>query len=175
MRKLLKGWQIAGFIFTGIFGVLLHFAYDLSGESIIIAPFAAVDESIFQHMKLLYFPALIYAVSQGKFLVKNYRHFWWVKLFGILLGIFLIPILYYTYTGALGVSADWFNIAIFFIAAAFMYLIEKLLFTKDISFPDSSVIPVMIIVIMGIIFVMFTFAPPKIPLFCDAATGSYGI
>lgn len=43
MKNLLKRWQIAGFIFTGIAGVLLHFLYDLTGQSILVAPFSAVN------------------------------------------------------------------------------------------------------------------------------------
>ena len=52
MRKSISHWQIVGFLFTSIFGTFLHFLFDLSGQSVIAALFSAVNESIWEHMKL---------------------------------------------------------------------------------------------------------------------------
>ncbi|MBE7055804.1 MAG: hypothetical protein E7392_06810, partial [Ruminococcaceae bacterium] len=61
MKKTVSRWQLAGFIFTGIAGVILHFLFDWTGGSVLVAPFSAVNESIFEHMKLLFFPMLLFA------------------------------------------------------------------------------------------------------------------
>lgn len=114
MKKLLSTWQIAGFIFTGIAGVLLHFLFDWTNQSIITAPFSAVNESIFEHMKLLFFPMFVFAFIENYYIGKGYKNFWCVKLIGILLGVVLIPVLYYAINGIFGMTPDWVNIAIFF-------------------------------------------------------------
>ena len=99
MKNILK-WQIFGFLFSIFFGSLLHFVYDWSGKSILIAPISAVNESTWEHMKLFFIPTFIFAVIQNIFLSDRYENFWVVKAVGILAGLFLIPILFYTYNGA---------------------------------------------------------------------------
>lgn len=172
MKKSIPFWQTIGFIFTAILGTFLHFLFDLSGGSVIAALFSAVNESIWEHMKLLYYPMLLFALIEYRAWGKNQANFWCVKLAGILLGLALIPVLYYTYTGILGVSADWFNIAIFFIAAGAAFWFETQLFQKDFACPIP--LPFALVLLIGIIFAILTFATPRIPFFEDPITGTYG-
>lgn len=174
MRKSLTLWQLIGFIFTAIAGVLLHFAYDWSNQSPIIAPFAAVNESIWEHMKLLFFSMFIFAFIESCFLGDEYENFWCAKLIGILSGVLLIPVLYYTYTGVFGVSLDWINIIIFFVAATTAYLLETRLLHREHGrcFPR---IALGILYVLAFIFVVLTYIPPNIPLFEDPMTGNYGV
>ncbi len=175
MEKSLKRYGIIGFIFTVITGVLLHFLYDLTGKSIIVAPFSAVNESTWEHMKLLFFPLLIFAAAEYRLIGKSYEGFLWVKLAGTVAGLLIIPFLFYTYKGALGASADWFNIAIFFIAAAVTFLLERALLKQNISCPLPPAAAVVALLVLAVLFVAFTFAPPEIPLFTDPTDGGYGI
>ena len=131
MERKLFFYQILGFLFTSLAGVFLHFAYTWSNQSPLIAPFAAVNESIWEHMKLLFFPMFLYAVLEHQFSHNSQRNFWCVKFSGILLGLFVIPVFYYTYTGMLGVNNDVINVSIFFIANAITYLTETILFKKE--------------------------------------------
>ena len=170
MKSITK-WQIAGFIFTGIAGVLLHFLFDWSGGSIFVAPFSAVNESIWEHMKLLFFPMLVFAIVESRYGNKN---FWCVKRLGIVLGTLLIPVFYYVINGAFGETPDWVNIAVFFITAVISYIVENYLFKKDALICKSSQGALVTLWIVAFVFVLFTFAPPKIPLFQDPATGGYG-
>ena len=100
MNKSISSRQYIGFIFTSIAGTLLHFAYDWSNQSIFLAPFSAINESIWEHMKLLFFPMFVFAMIEYYFMGNEYDNFWCIKLLGITLGLLLIPTLYYTYTGA---------------------------------------------------------------------------
>lgn len=174
MKKSLSFWQFAGFVFTGVFGTLLHSLYDLT-DSTFSALFSAVNESTWEHMKLLFFSMLIFAIFQSRYFAKDYDNFWCAKLIGILVGLAVIPIIYYTYTGALGVSADWFNILIFFIAAAVSYIVETQLIKRDKCFGISSILAIIILCVITLLFFVFTFAPPKIPLFQDPITKLYGL
>lgn len=175
MKKSLIRWQVLGFIFTGIAGTLLHFAYDWSGQSVIFAPISAVNESIWEHMKLLFFPLFVFALTESRFLVKNHYDFWCAKLAGTTVGLLLIPMLYYTYTGALGVSADWFNITIFFLAAAATFWFETRLLNQQTMSCRSQLTAFIVLCLIGAAFVVLTFIQPKIPLFQDPVTGLYGI
>lgn len=166
--------QLVGFIFTTIAGTILHFLFDLAGGSVIAALFSAVNESIWEHMKLLYYPMLAVALVQYRNWGKNTLSFWCIKLAGVLLGLLLIPVIYYTYTGILGVSADWFNITIFFLAAAAAYRTETKLFQQDISCPLPSKTALFLLFLIAGVFTLLTFIPPRIPFFRDPLTGTYG-
>ncbi len=175
LKRSLKFWQIGGFVFTVILGVLLHFLYDWTNKSIIVAPVSAVNESIWEHMKLLFFPMFIFALVEYKFIGKNYENFWCIKLIGTMTGLFLIPTIYYTYTGMLGVNADWFNIVIFFIAAGSAYYLENLFFKNKLNLCKSPFIAFTVLCLILVLFIVMTFVQPEIPLFQDMTTGNYGI
>ncbi|MEI3362382.1 MAG: DUF6512 family protein [Oscillospiraceae bacterium] len=64
MRRRLFFWELAGFLFTGALGVLLHFLYEWSGGNTLAAAFSAVNESTWEHMKLLFFPMFVFSVFQ---------------------------------------------------------------------------------------------------------------
>lgn len=159
-------WQFLGFVFTGLSGTLLHFLYDWTNQSLLIAPFSATNESTWEHMKLLYFPWLIFALIQNRYF-KDFENFWCVKLFGVLTGLILIPVLFYTMNGVFGKTPDWINISIFFISAAAGFIVESRMFRKDNLQCKWSPVAFAVICFIGLLFILFTFAPPKIPLFQD--------
>ena len=172
MNRSIPQWQTAGFLFTSVAGTLLHFLFDWTGGNILAAVFSAVNESIWEHMKLLFYPMLLFALVEYRVWGKEHYGFWYVKLVGILAGLVLIPALYYTYTGILGISADWFNITIFFLAAAVSFYLETRLFQKNLArlFPGGLAV----LILIGLIFTLATFYPPRIPFFKDPLTGTYG-
>ena len=167
-------WQTAGFALVTFGGTILHFLYDWTGGSILASPFSGVNESTWEHMKLLFWPLLIYALVQRLFF-KNQKNYWCVKLAEILLGLVLIPVLFYTYNGVFGKSPDWINIAIFYITAALVFLFEWWVFKRDLLQCKYPQLAFAAICLVGVLFVVFTFAPPQIPLFRDPLTGSYEI
>ena len=174
MKRAVFHWELFGFAVVALFGTVLHFLYDWLGEAIWIAPFSAVNESTWEHMKLLFWPMLIFAVAQS-FFFKNRKDFWCVKLRGILLGLSLIPILFYTYNGAIGKSPDWLNIAIFFLSAAVAFLYETKLFKENRLVCRSPKFSIAVLSVIAILFVVFTFLTPEIGIFRDPTTGTYGI
>lgn len=174
MKQSVPCWQMGGFIFTGVLGTLLHFLFDWTGGNAIAALFSAVNESIWEHMKLLYYPMLIFAFIEYSRWGKEIPQFWCIKLMGMLTGLTLIPALYYTYTGILGMSADWFNIAIFFFAAAAVFYLETKLLERQHTNCLSSDKAFVIFCLLGVVFTVLTFATPRIPFFQDPVTGTYG-
>ena len=174
MRRSFGLWQILGFIITSAGGVILHFLYDWAGGSKWVAPFSGVNESTWEHMKLLFLPMFIFSIVQS-FFFKERKDFWSIKLRGILLGLILIPIIFYTYNGVIGPSPDWFNIVIFFISAAIAYIYETQLYNGEESSYFSSKASFALLCAIALLFIIFTFVTPRFGIFKDPLTGTYGI
>ena len=124
MKRNIYLWQFCGFAFVSLLGTLLHFLYGITNRSIFTSPFSAVNESTWEHMKILYFPLLIFALIQS-FFFQKYDSFRYINLMGILIGLILIPTLFYTYNGAIGPSPAPVNITIFFISAVLRYSLKR--------------------------------------------------
>ena len=174
MKRSIGLWQLMGFAVTSLGGTLLHFLYDWLGEAIWIAPISGVNESTWEHMKLLFFPMFLYSIIQS-FFFRDREDFWCIKKKGILLGLALIPIIFYTYNGVIGKSPDWLNIAIFFISAAVSYLYETRQFNKATTVCKRPRSAITILCVIAILFVVFTFKTPTLGIFQDPLTGTYGI
>ena len=174
MNKKLYSLQIKGFIFTSILGVLLHYLFDFTDKSMIVALFSPVNESIWEHLKLIYFPMTIYSLIEIKYLQNEYSIFWCVKLLGVLSSILLTPILYYTLNGAFGTLPDFVNIIIYFASIAFGYWLEAILFINNTIDCKNPHIAKYIVLLISVLFMFFTFLPPQIPLFKDPVTSTYG-
>ena len=174
MKRSVGLWQLMGFAVTALGGTVLHFLYGWLGDAKWIAPFSGVNESTWEHMKLLFWPMLIFAVLQS-FFFRDREDFFSVKLRGLLLGLLLIPILFYTYNGVIGSSPDWINIAIFFISAAAAYIYEARLFNTGTLVYKSKARAIIILSAIALLFIVFTFRTPEIGIFKDPLTGGYGI
>ena len=133
-----------------------------------------MNESTWEHMKLLFWPMFLFALVQRLFF-RDQENYWCVKLAQVLLGLILIPVLFYTYNGVFGKSPDWINIAIFYITALLVFLFEWLAFKKDWLQCKHPWRAFATICLIGVLFVAFTFAPPQVPLFQDPVTGTYGV
>ena len=94
----MRFYIIAGYLFTAVFGTLSHFLYDCSGQNLFIALFAPVNESIWEHMKLSFFPVLLYAffLSYIRQPEKEFHTLRDALLLGNFVGTFSIPVLFYT-------------------------------------------------------------------------------
>ena len=110
-----------GTVFTLIAGTLLHFAYDFFNEEDFVAIFSAVNESTWEHLKLLFFPVIIFAIAEYFLYGKNLSNFWTAKVTSLLAGMLSIVVMFYTYTGVIGKNIDLLNISIFVIATILTY------------------------------------------------------
>ena len=164
--KNIKVWLIAGFIFTAVFGTLSHFFYDWSGENPLIGLISPVNESTWEHMKLVFFPVLIWSFCISPLLSHEFSSPRPALLFGGILGTFAVPVLFYTYSGILGRNVAWIDILIFFICV-FVTFFSAWKLQNSVKIYQKRAAIYLTVVFLIILFFLFTFLPPDIGLFAE--------
>ncbi|MBQ9458353.1 MAG: hypothetical protein IJU66_00285 [Oscillospiraceae bacterium] len=176
IRKKLLHWELAGFLTACAAGTLLQYLFDWSGKNTFVAAFSAVNESTWEHMKLLYVPFFVFAMIEYAVFCEPFRNFFAAKAAAALVGLAAIPTLYYTLNGALGKTPDWVNIAIFFVSAAAAYLAGFLLLRAyALRGAVMQLAGFVLLWALMLLFVLFTYRTPELPLFLDPVTLRYGI
>lgn len=171
-NSLLK-FEIISTIFTLVLGTLLHFTFEWFNNNPIIGIFSAVNESTWEHLKLVFFPMLITTIV-GYFYFKNkYPNYLCNKTKGILIAMAFIVIFFYTYNGIIGKNVDILNITSFIIGVILgEYIAYKNIKKQKQCHPLLAGITLLILFIC---FSIFTFYTPQIGLFKDPVTKTYGI
>ncbi len=172
MNKI-KKYQIASAIFVCILGTLLHFTYELSGKNMLVASFSAVNESVWEHLKLLFFPMLLSIIIGYFYIQKNVPNFLCSKVLGIIASMLFIIIFFYTYTGIIGKSIVFIDIASFFVAVILGEYIAYKLITNN--FKCNNIISIIVLMVILICFIVFTYSTPNIEIFKDPVKNQYGI
>ncbi len=165
--KCIKRGIIIGILFVLAAGSLSHFMYDWSSRQSVIGLFTPVNESVWEHMKLLFFPMLLYAL----FLCLRYREnpcLFSAFCAGILAGTFLIPVLFYAYNALLGRDVFLLDIGTFLISVLAAFWLTYKLSVSCKSAPYSFLL-YSVIVILLLCFLRFTYQPPSHKIFEDPA------
>ncbi len=116
-------WLITIFIIIFVFLVVLgsawHFFYEWSGNNRVVGYFAPVNESFWEHLKLIIFPLLLF------FIVLYFATFWQLRNwpFGLfvstLAAIIFMIIFFYLYTWSnVNNSILWVDILLYVLAMA---------------------------------------------------------
>ena len=173
----LKRYQICGIIFTIIVGTLLHFIYQWSGANPLAAIFGAVNESVWEHLKLLFWPMLAFGIWEYFAYGRDYNNFLAVKVLSIIIGLVIIPELFYAYTGIIGNHNTIIDILIFIIAVVIAYIFSYCQLKSQQKFNSLLANKLAIIALLVLIacFVILTFVQPHIGIFYDTSKGVYGI
>ena len=174
--KQLKKYTIIGTFFVLITGTLSHFIYEWSGNNFIVGFFFPVNESTWEHMKLVFFPMFLFSIFMFKRLNGNHSHILQSLSLGILIGTFLIPVLFYTYTGIIGRHFMVMDIIIFVIGVLVGFYINcHIVNNHNDSGKSYKLFGCLIFSITALLFFVFTFIPPQINLFLDPISKTFGI
>lgn len=170
-----KKYSVIGAIFTIISGVLLHFAYD-AFPSDFTAIFTPVNESTWEHLKLLFFPVMAFAIAEYFIYGKNLPNFWASKVIALIVGMLAIVTVFYSYTGVVGKDYAVINIMLFVTCAILTYYLSYCFMDLGaFDLPLLGKAAIFTAVIIFALFWVFTFYPPLINLFRDPVTGGFGI
>ncbi|MCI9369952.1 MAG: hypothetical protein HFH65_06470 [Lachnospiraceae bacterium] len=166
--KQLKNYTIIGIIFVLITGTLAHFLYKWSGNNYIIGLFTPINESVWEHMKLLFFPMLIYSLIMIFKLKENYPCITCSLCFGILTGTLLIPVLFYTYSYILSKDIFILDIGTFILSVIIAFWLSYK-FTQSCILKPYTFLLCILVGIVFICFTVFTIYPPDIMIFKEPA------
>lgn len=172
-KNLILRFEIISTIFIMILGVLLHFTYEWFSKNILVGTFSAINESTWEHLKLIFFPMLITLLIGYIYIGNNIPNYLCAKVLGIISAIFFTIIFFYTYTGIIGTNFAIADISSFFIAVALgQYVAYQKMQSKSSC---NNLIAIIILLVLYLCFLIFTFFPPHIALFRDPITGVFGI
>jgi hypothetical protein len=166
-------WEIWGIVFVIVAGTLLHFVYDWSGHNRLVGIFSPVNESIWEHLKLLFVPMLLFSAVEYFEIGKYYPNFIAAKSFGMVIGMFAIIVAFYTYTGIIGEHFLWADILTFIFGVVVAYAYSWRAINQGSLLPQS--VGIMLTIVLAMCFILFTFHAPHIALFLDPVSKKYGI
>ena len=174
-NKLIKV-ELIVILFCLILGTLLHFTYEWSGENLFIGSFSAVNESVWEHLKLVFYPMLIAAIVEYFFVKDVSNNYVEAKTIGIFTAICFIIVSFFTYSGIIGTSIIVIDILIFIISIILgEYVAYRLMKRENESTVTTESLSIIILVFLLLCFIIFTYLPPEVNLFRDVTTGIYGI
>lgn len=164
--KHLKHYTIIGIIFVIIAGTLAHFLYGWTGNNPIVGLFTPINESVWEHMKLLFFPMLLYSLIMILKFHRKYSCITSALCFGILVGAFLIPLFYYTYTFILNKNVFILDIGTFIASIVIAFWLSYKLTLSCRLESYTSLLCIMVCLLFAC-FLAFTYRPPNITIFQD--------
>lgn len=156
---------ILPYIFVCILGVLLHFTYEWSGNNFVVGFFSAVNESTWEHLKLLFFPLLFLTILQGRRYSSSYPNWLCSRTLGMLAGIVFIVVTFYTLWGITGRLIDVINIVIYFAGVFIVFWTQEKASREMLSLGTSTCVTIWIG--LSILFIIFTIHAPNLGLFYD--------
>jgi hypothetical protein len=175
MKRSVLRWELLGIIFISLLGAVLHFAFEWSGGWRPLGVIAAVNESVWEHFKIGFWPALFYAFLGYGCLRRLTDNYVVAKAAGIYVIPTAIAAIFYSYTAILGQEILIVDILIFVVAIALGQLTSYKILTLNRLPEWLSKVGLIMIILLGIVFGVFTFYPPHLSLFRDAVTGAFGI
>lgn len=175
MKRLVLKWELIGIAAISMLGTLFHFVFELSGELAPVGIFAAVNESVFEHLKLTYWPTLVYAACTYGIIRNSSKNFIVAKATSVYVMPLVIIVIFYTYTAITGAEILIVDILSFVVAVALGQLISSRILTMN-QLPNSLYwVASLLLVALAVVYGVFTFYPPKLPFFQDPVTSTYGI
>ncbi len=169
-----RTWAVIGLLWTLAAGNLLHFVYDWTGKSVAAALFSAVNESTWEHMKLLAVPWILFSIVECIALRSGGTTA--PRAAGLLAGLVAIPLLFYGYKGIVGKGSMIVDILIFQIAVLLAFWVSwTLQKRRQLSGGGWTVLGILVLLGVWALFLLFTFRAPDLAVFIDPVTGTRGI
>ena len=167
--KFVRRYSIIGIIVVCLLSIPLHFSFEWSGGNPIVGMFTPINESIWEHLKLVFWPLLLwwgmgYVIFKKS---KNLSFSKWVPsgTFSILFSMIFIAAWYYFWTAGLHLESSIIDVGSLFIAVPLAQLIAMHLYRILSSRPIYVILSLGFIVLFMALFIYYTFARPEVPLF----------
>ncbi len=173
--KLFKRLEIIGGAFVFLLACFLHFFYELSGYSVLGSLFGAVNESVWEHIKIFALPYIIWAMAELLWAKPPLRKFIWAKAVGVYsLGFFLAGF-YYLYTAFTGEHIAAISILSSLFFSFLAHFISYKITLCDKNRGQMFYTGLLLLLLALIMIICFTYYPPEDSLFRDPISGGYGL
>ena len=170
-----KKWKIISpFILFGLCS-LLHFGYTIMPNPI-SAIFFPVNESIFEHMKIIYTSIMLSSIIE--YFIYKYKN---IRVNNFILSIPIVSIIGIVVYLIIYLTIDKFISHNLFISILLLYLVFifcEYISYKILNYPkinNSNKIGLILIILSYFIFWYFTYYPEKNYIFLDTTTNSYSL
>lgn len=164
--KSVKKLEYIGVLYIFILFSILHFLYSSTLIKLFI-PFAATDESVFQHLKIGFFACFFYAIFEYFWSLRKNKNFFYAKACGFVSMILFIIVVFYGYTAFTHRSIVYVDIAVSFLSVLICQLISLRILYKKTLGPCYKITGIVIIIILLLCFISFTYLPPKLGIFIE--------
>lgn len=169
-----KRWSIGGFFAIVLLGFLYHYLYEWSHKCVLIAALTPVNESVWEHLKLGLWAVISFSVVEYFALGKEINNYFFSKAVGVLIISFTILLVFYTYTMFLNRTIVLLDISSYIIGV----LLCQLFCHKVFQMKQSNTLNIsglILLITFCVIFAIYTFHPPRLEIFKDQNSNTYGI
>src|SRR5690625_2685087 len=169
---LVRKYHWIGIAVVLILSFPLHFIYEWTGENAVVGMFAPINESIWEHLKLVFFPLLIWWIA-GYLYFNRKRSLslskWALSgTLSLFLSMLIIVSYYYILKGALRIENSFTNIFSLFVAIPISQLVAIYIYRTAKKSNWWILIAALFVSVTSGLFVYFTFSPPALPLFQES-------
>lgn len=168
-------WELIGILFVTLVGALFHFVFEWLGNWEPIGGFFPVNESVWEHLKLPFWPLLLFGLIEYNFVKDESNNLLIGKIIASFIGIATILIVFYSYTSIFGIELLVIDILSFIVGVILGQLASYKIIIKEKLSNWLVYMSCIIIIALGLIFFLFTYVPPHLPIFQDSESGLYGI
>lgn len=175
MRREVRRWEVAGAIFIVLVGSALHFAFAWSGYWRPMAVVAPVNESVWEHLKLAFWPGLAFALVEYAALRSRANNYWIAKSAALFSMPALIVVLFYAYTAVAGDNILAADIVVFVVSVVVGQWVSYRMLLAQKAPRLVGGLALVALVTMVAAFSLLSYHPLWLPLFRDSVTGQYGI
>ncbi len=155
-------WTAARFLFLSIAGPLLHQLAPVLVQFPVLPGLVPVNESIWEHQKLLLLPALLFGITERIVRGPVYRGLLTTYAEQLLAVLFLMVTGFYTYSGILGVHMLTLDILLYELCALTLSL---RIGSRAAAQKKSSLPGLVILLLLTGCFCYFTYHPMQLGIF----------
>lgn len=157
-------------------GTLLHFAYDWSKHNRVVAVFASVNESYWEHIKIAFWPVLLWVVTLfalGGWRIPGFVPAATIALYTVPVTMIAVVFVYKSFTRR---NVLWLDILAFFATIAVALMVFALIASELLASGWTIALSVLFLIALGVAFARYTLVPPAEPdLFIDPLNERYGL
>ena len=164
-----KNYHWIGIVVVCLASIPLHFVYEWTGENTLAGIFTPINESIWEHLKLVYWPLLLWW-TVGYLIFRDRKSLsiskWFTAaLVSIIISMVFIVGWYYTWTEAFDVHSSIIDVGSLFIAVPIAQLIAIHVYKAVQPRVVYLLLSIGILLALAGLFVWFIFNQPDVPFF----------